>query len=309
MDVSKSELASRRVEMEHALKAAAMLQQDGRGWHSVELARNLGILDAQGEDMAAALIAAGWAAKGEPGPFHLTKRGQSRALELIRAHCLWERYLVDREGMPLDAGHSEAHHREHETAAEGLAELDAALGYLAWDPHGHPIPASDSHVPSRAGRSLLDLAIPGGRLRIVRLDDEPEALLGQLVVLGLEPGVEIEVATLGSECLALRMGDRPELPVVPPSYDAASHVFAVPAPASPVPMGDLEVGSRAHVVELTGSGKLQRRMLSMGFVPGAEVRVVREAPLGDPHQYRVKQTNVALRREEANTVLLDELHR
>jgi Fe2+ transport system protein FeoA/Mn-dependent DtxR family transcriptional regulator len=302
--VSNSELAHRRVEMEHALKAAYALQNQGYAWHSVELARSLGFPDTLAENIAQALIASGWAEENEPGNVRLTETGEARAVELIRAHRLWERYLADREGMPLDAVHTEAHHREHETTPEKLEELDAELGYPAWDPHGHAIPASGSRVPSPAGRSLLEVAVPGSRQRIVRLDDEPVALLTQLVALGLRPGVEIEVSTLESESLRLWLGEN----IVPLSYDAASHVFAVPAPVRPVPMGELAVGSRAQVVELTGSGNLQRRMLSMGFVPGAEVTVIRAAPLGDPLQYRVKKANVALRRDEANTLLVRELH-
>jgi ferrous iron transport protein A len=48
-------------------------------------------------------------------------------------------------------------------------------------------------------------------------------------------------------------------------------------------------------------------MLSMGFVPGAEVTVIRQSPLGDPLQYRVKKANIALRRDEANTLLVQQL--
>jgi Fe2+ transport system protein FeoA/Mn-dependent DtxR family transcriptional regulator len=289
--------------MEHALKAAYALQNEGRTWHSVELARSLGFPDALAKNIAQALIASGWAEENESGNLHLTETGKARAVELIRAHRLWERYLVDREGMSLDAVHTEAHHREHETTSEELEELDAELGYPAWDPHGHAIPASGSRLPAPAGRSLLELAIPGSVLRIVRLDDEPEALLTQLLALGLEPGVEVQVATLESDLLRLRVDEN----VVPLSYDAAGHVFVVPAPARPVRMGELAVGNRGRVVELTGSGKLQRRMLSMGFVPGAEVTVIRQSPLGDPLQYRVKKANIALRRDEANTLLVQQL--
>jgi ferrous iron transport protein A len=145
--------------------------------------------------------------------------------------------------------------------------------------------------------------MPGGTSRVVRLDDEPVALLTQLLALGLEPGVEIQVVTLESDLLRLRVGQD----TIPLSYDAAGHVFAVPVPAQSVRMGELVVGSRARVVELTGSGKLQRRMLSMGFVPGAEVTVIRQSPLGDPLQYRVKKANIALRRAEANTLLVQQL--
>ncbi|MEA3352143.1 MAG: ferrous iron transport protein A, partial [Chloroflexota bacterium] len=135
------------------------------------------------------------------------------------------------------------------------------------------------------------------------IDDEPAELLTQLVALGLKPSIDVEILSLESNLLRLRLDEN----AIPLSYEAASHVFVVPAVARPVPMGTLAVGSRAQIVELVGSGKLQRRMLSMGFVPGAEVTVIREAPLGDPLQYRVKKANIALRQNEANTLLVKEL--
>ena len=303
MNVSIPGPAHQSVEMEDALKAAYALQNTGNAWHSVELARSLGFPDALAENITRALIASGWAEESEPGSIRLTETGEARAVELIRAHRLWELYLVDQEGMSLDAVHTEAHRREHEITPDELEKLDTELGYPAWDPHGHVIPASGSRVPSPAGRSLLEIAIPGSRLRIVRLDDEPVGLLTQLVALGLKPGIDVEIQSLESNLLRLRLDEN----VVPLSYDAASHVFVVPATARPVPMGTLAVGSRAQIVGLVGSGKLQRRMLSMGFVPGAEVTVIREAPLGDPLQYRVKKANVALRQDEANTLLVKEL--
>ena len=303
MNVSIPGLTHRRVEMEHALKAAYALQNEGRAWHSVELARSLGFPDALAENVAQALIASGWAEESAPGNMRLTETGEARAVELIRAHRLWELYLVDREGMSLDAVHTEAHRREHEITPAELEKLDTELGYPAWDPHGHVIPASGSRVPSPAGRSLLEIAIPGSRLRIVSLDDEPVELLTQLVALGLKPGIDVEVLSLESNLLRLRLDEN----VVPLSYVAAGHVFVAPTTARPVPLGTLAVGSRAQIVELVGSGKLQRRMLSMGFVPGAEVTVIRQAPLGDPLQYRVKKANIALRRDEANTLLVKEL--
>ncbi len=303
MNVSIPRPAHRRVEMEDALKAAYALQNKGNAWHGAELARSLGFPDAWAENITRALIASGWAEESEPGSMRLTETGEARAVELIRAHRLWELYLVDQEGMSLDAVHTEAHRREHEITPDELEKLDTELGYPAWDPHGHVIPASGSRVPSPAGRSLLEIAIQGSRLHIVRLDDEPVELLTQLVALGLKPGIDVEIQSLESNLLRLRLDEN----VVPLSYDAAGHVFVVPATARPVPMGTLAVGSRAQIVELVGSGKLQRRMLSMGFVPGAEVTVIREAPLGDPLQYRVKKANVALRQDEANTLLVKEL--
>jgi ferrous iron transport protein A len=150
---------------------------------------------------------------------------------------------------------------------------------------------------------MMETAVPGSWLRIVRLDEEPEELLIELVSLGLEPGIEIKVLALEFDLLRLQVGDA----AVSLSYDFARHVFVVPVHAHPMPMGTLDVGSRAQVLELLGGGKLQRRMLSMGFVPGAVVAVIREAPLGDPLQYRVKKAHIALRRDEANNILVQEL--
>jgi ferrous iron transport protein A len=150
---------------------------------------------------------------------------------------------------------------------------------------------------------LLEEGIPGSQLRIACLDDEPAELLAQLVALGLAPGVDIRVLEKEPGVLRVRL-DRN---VIPLASAAARHVYVVPAPVLPVPMGELPVGSQAQVVEIAGSGKHQRRMLDMGFVPGAQVTTVRKAPLGDPIEYRIKGTAVALRCQDADSILVEEV--
>jgi ferrous iron transport protein A len=53
-----------------------------------------------------------------------------------------------------------------------------------------------------------------------------------------------------------------------------------------------------------GSGTVALRLMEMGLVPGAPVRVVRTAPLGDPLQVCVRSYHLALRRVEAQTVMV-----
>jgi Fe2+ transport system protein FeoA/Mn-dependent DtxR family transcriptional regulator len=296
-------LTPRPVEAEDALKAAYVLQEAEGTWGGEELARSVGLSGAMAGGVAGGLVASGWAEEDAQGGMRLTEAGEARAQELIRAHRLWERYLVDREGMPLEAVHAEAHRREHETTPEELERLDAELGHPAWDPHGHAIPAPGGRVPSPPERSLLEEGTPGSQLRIVCLDDEPAALLAQLVALGLKPGVDVEVLEQKPDLLRLQLDGN----IVPLAAAAARHVSVMPAPALPVPLGELPAGSQARVVEAYGGGKHQRRMLDMGFVPGAEVTVIRKAPLGDPIEYRIKGTAVALRRKDADTVLVEEL--
>jgi DtxR family Mn-dependent transcriptional regulator len=295
--------APRSVEAEDALKAAYGLQVQDGAWEAEELIRYMDLPATMAQDITDILATSGWVQEDAQGRVRLTERGETRARELIRTHRLWEHYLVKRESMPLEAVHAEAHRREHETSSEELERLDEVLGHPAWDPHGHAIPAAGSPVPASSARSLLEEASPGEWLRIASLDDEPAELLAQLVALGLKPGVDVEVLEQKPGVLPVRLDGT----AIPLASAAARHVSVVPTPVLPIPMGELPVGSRARVVEIAGSGKHQRRLLDMGFVPGAEVSTVRKAPLSDPIEYRIKGTAVALRSKDADTVLVEEL--
>ena len=293
----------RPVEAEDILKIAYSLKEAGRPLDEKELARSVGFPSELSIEIAGALIASKWAEEDPQGVLRLTKIGEDRARELIRAHRLLERYLADRKGMPLEAIHAEADHLEHEMTPQEIESMDMELGYPAWDPHGHVIPAHGRRVPSPKGRHLSEVAARGGRLRILSLDDEPAPLLAQLIALGLKPGAVVEVIEQQFDLLRLRLDNH----IIPLAIEAAKHVSVITAPALAVELGELPVGSRVRVVEIVGDGKHQRRMLDMGFVPGAEVTVIRKAPLNDPTEYRVKDTAVALRQNDANSILVEEL--
>ncbi len=67
---------------------------------------------------------------------------------------------------------------------------------------------------------------------------------------------------------------------------------------------DLEVGEVATVSGFAGtcSGSYRRRLLSMGLTLGAEFRVSRLAPLGDPVEIRVRGYSLSLRKHEAEAI-------
>ena len=64
----------------------------------------------------------------------------------------------------------------------------------------------------------------------------------------------------------------------------------------------LRVGACARVLAVSGEGAVARRLMEMGVVPGAPVRVIKSAPLGDPLEVRVRNYHLALRRSEAQTI-------
>lgn len=72
------------------------------------------------------------------GVVALTDGGQKHAQELVRAHRLWETYLVEKAGVDPAVVHDQAELLEH---AHELAEaLDKKLGKPETDPHGSQIP-------------------------------------------------------------------------------------------------------------------------------------------------------------------------
>lgn len=74
-----------------------------------------------------------------------------------------------------------------------------------------------------------------------------------------------------------------------------------PAPAG-VPLDSLSAGTPARVLAVRGESSVARRLMEMGVVPGAPVRVIKAAPLGDPLEVRVRNYHLALRRSEASTI-------
>jgi ferrous iron transport protein A len=70
----------------------------------------------------------------------------------------------------------------------------------------------------------------------------------------------------------------------------------------PQTLDRLPRGVKARVVAVGGAGPVARRLMEMGVVPGAPVRVVKAAPLGDPLEVRVRNYHLALRRAEAQTI-------
>lgn len=69
-------------------------------------------------------------------------------------------------------------------------------------------------------------------------------------------------------------------------------------------LGSLTPGDVAQVVRIDGEDLLAGRLEAAGFWPGTTVSVVRCAPLGGPIQYRLRGFRLALRRNEAQRVLV-----
>jgi Fe2+ transport system protein FeoA len=67
-------------------------------------------------------------------------------------------------------------------------------------------------------------------------------------------------------------------------------------------LNQLGVGCRGCVVAVGGDADLRRRLMEMGFTCGADVQVIRRAPLGDPIEFRLRGYCLSLRDEQAQHV-------
>ena len=67
-------------------------------------------------------------------------------------------------------------------------------------------------------------------------------------------------------------------------------------------LNQLGAGCQGCVVSVGGDADLRRRLLEMGFCNGANVEVIRRAPLGDPIEFRLRGYHLSLREEQAKWV-------
>ena len=72
-----------------------------------------------------------------------------------------------------------------------------------------------------------------------------------------------------------------------------------------LPLALLRPGDAAKVVDVVGEGAFRRRLLDMGFVKGARVRVIKHAPLMNPVEYCIGGTHVTLREQEARQIIVE----
>lgn len=65
---------------------------------------------------------------------------------------------------------------------------------------------------------------------------------------------------------------------------------------------ELEVGKSAVIRRVGGAGALRQHFLDMGMIPGAEVTVIKLAPMGDPMEVQVHGYELTLRLAEAQQI-------
>ncbi|MDR5709129.1 MAG: metal ABC transporter permease [Armatimonadota bacterium] len=199
--------AARRVALEDLLKQAYLADR-GEGASVDLLARRLGLKPSAVLALARRLAREGLVQLGDGGIL-LTARGREQAVTLVRSHRLWERYLVDRGGVPWTDVHAEAERLEHLSPRELAAELDRALGRPVRDPHGARIPR-DEREPWEPLRRLAERR-SGETVDVLEVEDEDPEVLRRLSEKGILPGTRLEVLEVRPEGIRIRVDDQEEV--------------------------------------------------------------------------------------------------
>lgn len=67
-------------------------------------------------------------------------------------------------------------------------------------------------------------------------------------------------------------------------------------------LNKLKPGQKCKLIDINLSGADGQRLMDMGFMPGVEIEVVRNAPLVDPVELEVRGSKVSIRHQEAKYI-------
>ena len=292
--------------IEDALKLLIEDEQEARAASAFALAEMLGLTAEQAEAVLHTLREAGLLVPDTTPPC-LTDAGREYALQVLRAHRLFETNLAQKTGHAESVWHVRAHDAEHRMTREQVESIADELGHPAYDPHGDPIPTRDGVLPPRRGQPLTEQP-EGWTGRVVHVEDEPPDVYRRLALDGFAPDVHVRVEQNGPAGMRVHIDGRQ----IALSRTDAAQITADDLPPgerfdpSVMRLSDLHPGEQAEVVGISPliRGLARNRMLDLGIVPGTVLEVDIVSPAGDPVAYRIRGASIAFRHEQSDRILV-----
>lgn len=290
--------------IQDTLKHLAECEHDGRPVSRETLAAELGLPSDAVQRILQDLETAELL---EPHSLTMTPSGREYALHVLRAHRLYETYLAHKTGVSESQWHTRAHVEEHKLSAADVEQLARDLNYPRFDPHGDAIPTATGLMPPKLGRPLTDHPV-GWEGQVVHVEDEPPELYALIAEAGIAPGTVLRIEA--------RDGDEVRVAAEGRSFRfspaTAEQITVIPLAEgehfdeSLERLSSLVEGETADVVRLSPlcRGLDRNRLLDLGLVTGTTLSVDLVSPSGTPVAYRVRGASIALRREQAERVLI-----
>ncbi|HDS07684.1 MAG TPA: metal-dependent transcriptional regulator [Bacteroides sp.] len=286
------------ISTENYLKALMHIEFDNQQATTSAIASRLSVSAASITEMTRRLAEEGLVEYIPYKPVVLTGQGRELAVQVVRRHRLWEMFLHKVLKMTWDQVHDEAENLEHCSSEKLIDNIDAFLGNPRFDPHGDPIPDKEGIFPEIPGSRLLSECQVGEMYNIVRVKDRSRDLMEYFSDFGFYLGRNIFLhhRLKDDQSLVVELGQQKTVI----SHFIASNIEVVGSKT----LEDLKINEKGIVDEVNASGLLRSRLLDLGFTGGTEIEKTMIAPSGDPASYRVRDTTIALRNDEARKILL-----
>ncbi len=178
--------------IEDYIKTIYSLESERNKAGTKDIADRLSVKMASVTGMVKHLAAEGYVRHAPYKGVHLTPKGRTVALDLIRRHRLIELFLSKSLGLSWDEVHADAERLEHVVSDSLVERMFEVLGRPEFDPHGSPIPTVDGTIAPRRG-IRLDEMTKGSRGEVVEVSDQDPAFLRYLTELELRIGSKVEV--------------------------------------------------------------------------------------------------------------------
>lgn len=244
----------------------------------------------------------------EKDSYKLTASGNEYALQIIRAHRLWEKYLSEKTGFHKEEWHGRAEKKEHELSHSEINKLASLLGQPKFDPHGDPIPTKKGKIVSKRGVLLSSLK-ENDIGKIIHIEDEPDIIYKQILAENIHLYSVIRVIENNNTRLVFHSeGEQFILaPIVAGNITVSVLEKNEIQEENIARLSSLKIDEKAKIIGLSKEcrGENRRRLLDLGFVKGATVGIDLLNPLGDPKAYLIKGTAIALRKEQASKILIN----
>ncbi len=237
----------------------------------------------------------------------LTETGREYAVRIVRVHRLWERYLADKTGFDKTEWHDRAERMEHKLSHDETNILASRLGNPKFDPHGDPIPTKTGKMAEVNGIELP--LLPVNTIgRITHIEDEPEIIYKQILAENIHIGSIIRVVeNNATRIVFLSEGEEFRLaPIVAANLTVAAIEKEIVIEDNIARLSSLKEPETAKIIGISkeSRGESRRRLLDLGFVKGADIKIDLMNPLGEPHAYLIKGTSIALRKNQASKILI-----
>lgn len=72
-----------------------------------------------------------------------------------------------------------------------------------------------------------------------------------------------------------------------------------------ITLDSLPLNIQGKILKLNCNGDIRRRMLDLGIIPGTIIKPVLKSPFGDPRAFEVRNTLLAIRKEDACNIEIE----